>query len=428
MALCQGGGWAPQLLLLAGATLAGSQRGFCPRTEIFCDTYPPTSADDPGSGACIRLATSECGSGASIEFVDQSGGAIAAPIVVEAGRTSVEACRLIAEVNTTGLHLAEIPLEELTAALGDGGGDDVGGDLGGLAAIAAIAQTAEDVVQLLGAIPNSELCLYMSDTHLTNDWQHGCLVISLGIRGSEPLFTADAGCIEAGLGCRTATSCEECTALATTLRGTGNYSGSGSCGWCAATGTCAAAGAVAPVCSSCASSSLGEGGWATAAATCPAAQRLAGRSAESEAAESALASGTGLWLGLACGLLLGFLVGGCCAGPETTLGQALRLAGHRLCPDCVPDPYRQQRNRSGGESAGGRVGAETFTGLVEPARTTTLNSVPASAGYLVPAPQAAASSAVPVEGRVVGSPDAKAAWDQGGGAAPAAGGAEGRSA
>ena len=42
MALCQGGGWAPQLLLLVGATLAGSQRGFCPRTEIFCDAYPPT--------------------------------------------------------------------------------------------------------------------------------------------------------------------------------------------------------------------------------------------------------------------------------------------------------------------------------------------------------------------------------------------------
>ena len=163
MALCQGGGWAPQLLLLAGATLAGSQGGFCPRTEVFCDTYPPTSADDPGSGACIRLATSECGSGASIEFVDQSGGAIAAPIVVEAGRTSVEACRLIAEVNTTGLHLAEIPLEQLTAALGDGGGDDAGGedalDLdGALGAIASIAQTADDVVQLLGAIPNMELC------------------------------------------------------------------------------------------------------------------------------------------------------------------------------------------------------------------------------------------------------------------------------
>ena len=54
-----------------------------------------------------------------------------------------------------------------------------------LGAIASIAQTADDVVQLLGAIPNMELGLYMSDAHLTNDWQHGCLVISLGIRGSE---------------------------------------------------------------------------------------------------------------------------------------------------------------------------------------------------------------------------------------------------
>jgi hypothetical protein len=363
---------------------AAAQQGMCPQRYVTCDEPRSDVAGEGGlgSGVCVSVATDECGS-TQIDFTDSLGGAVVTPVVMAAGQRVAVECRTVADMDTSGLQLSDVRLDdpEIAAAMGESDGMD------SITPFLGTIETAQQLLTLFGTL-GGEICVTLHDAHITTEVTQACVTAELKLSGTALGDPIDVGCWYEGLACFNATSCTECTSMADDLRASGRYDGAASCGWCAATSTCLLGGTAGPRCGdSGTAGGCDEWSWTSSPALCLAegaeespsgeaahaaciAQSMltspvgwhgsrrpaleAGSAAEA-AAPGACDSTAAVLAALIGGCLLGFLGGSCCGA---RVGEVMRVIGHRIFPDCVQDPYKQSSRRYAKESGGGGGGGE----------------------------------------------------------------------
>lgn len=408
-----------------------AQQGMCQQRYATCDEPRSGTRGEGGfgTGACVAVVTDECGS-TQIDVMDASGAAVFAPMSLAPGQTVTTQCRKVAEMDTSGLRLSEVRLDDPEIA-GAIGGSDMPSWLSSI-------QTMEQVLSIFGAL-GGEVCITLEDAHITTEVTQACVIAELRAGDATLMEPIDVGCWYEGLACYNATSCSDCTSMADNLRASGRYDGAAGCGWCAASSQCLLGGSGGPRCQS--DGGCDDRSWFLEPALCPA---TAGAStspsdAQSHAAciaQSMLTSSSGssaidrqssadpaggattcaggdsgstaaVIAALVGGAVLGFLGGSCCGAG---VGELMRVVGHRVFPDCIPDPYRRDasaRYRKGGGSGSGAARASSARFVAETAAPARSDAI--ATPSLVP-PRAGSGSAV-------GNPTAQAA-ERSGDAAP----------
>ena len=370
-------------LLASVAGMGVAQQGMCQQRYATCDE-PRSGAPGEGgfgTGGCVAVVTDECGS-TQIDVTDASGAMVFAPMSLSPGQTITTQCRKVAEMETSGLRLSEVRLDDPEIA-GAIGGSDMPSWLSSI-------QTMEQVLSIFGAL-GGEVCITLEDAHITTEVTQACVIAELKVGDVALMEPIDVGCWYEGLACYNATSCSSCTRMADSLRASGRYDGAASCGWCAATSQCLLGGSGGPRCQS--DGECDDRSWTLEPALCPA---TAGGSTSPSAAQShaacivqsMLTSSSGssaigrqssadlvgdattcvgvdsgntavVIAALIGGAVLGFLAGSCWGAG---VGELMRVVGHRVFPDCIPDPYRRNASarynkESTSAGAGGSVAA-----------------------------------------------------------------------
>jgi|EP01043_Picozoa_sp_COSAG02_P005188 hypothetical protein len=375
------------VLLSVLAVVRAQQAGMCQQRYTTCDEPRSETPGEPGgfgTGGCVTVVTDECGS-TQIDVTDGSGSAVFEPLSLPPGQTITTQCRKVAEMDTSGLRLSTVRLDdpEIAAAIGSSG---AGG--GGAMALLSSIQTMEQVVSIFASL-GGEICITLEDAHITTEVTQACVVAELKAGDAALMEPIEVGCWYEGLACFNATSCSDCTSMADTARASGRYDGAGSCGWCAATGQCLLGGTGGPRCQH--DGGCDERFWTLEPALCPAtpggsanpsgadnhaaciasSMLTSGSSALNRQSSTDLESGdTAVVVGgagggtaaviaaLIGGGFLGFLGGSCCGAG---VGEIMQVVGHRVFPDCVQDPYRR-RSKTGyskEETLVGRAGSSS---------------------------------------------------------------------
>lgn len=345
------------LLVLTSLRLSAAPSGMCPITIVECDRPRSAVAGQGGlgSGACVGFTTDECGS-TKIDLLDENGRAVFLPLMLSQGQTVVTACRAVADMDTSGLRLDEVRLDDpvVAAAMGGAGGGGGGGGAEPLGDLGALAGNLQDALNILGTL-GGEVCVTLTDAHISSEVTQACVTATLKVGGNviDSVPPISVGCWDDGLACHNATSCDECTTMAETMRAAGSYGGAASCGWCGTTNECVLGGTRGPRCDSCDAWT-----WTTATALCPSATPggAQGEAAEHDSCVAQSMTSTPLrpskpssstssdtdceeqdaHAGLpAVGFfaigLLGFLGGSCCGAP---VGEVMRVSTPGF-PRCI---------------------------------------------------------------------------------------------
>ena len=354
-----------QLLAILAALQAAppSSAQFYRTSQLTCDDS--VASGGLGSGACINIATDDCGVTTAMSFVDQYGTDVVNPVQWNGGDSpsNLQVCRKVADMNLTGLPLGTINLADLGVSVTD------------IPLIGGGLTTAADAMDALATI-QAELCINVNNGVVTTEVLQACISIDVRILGgTTPVYSEYIGCWGGGLACHNATSCAACTGLADAAPG---WAGAavvapvalnGStfvatlaprCGWCAASNKCTLGGAAGPTCTACGSSGA-PAGWASTTSQCAAAvsfssgdgawmtsaQVSAAKESEDDNDKEGIDGAVLVGLGT---LILGFVLG---SFHGQRLAQVLRVLGQRLCPACCAD------SAGGGARRHGQLQEET---------------------------------------------------------------------
>lgn len=408
------------LLSAAGTTAVQAQQaGMCQQRYATCDEPRSETPGEGGfgTGGCITVVTDECGS-TQIDFTDGSGSAVFEPLSLSPGQTTTTQCRRVADMDTSGLQLSQVRLDDpdIAEAIGSSGAGD-----GGAMALLSSIQNMEQVVSIFASL-GGEICVTLQDAHITTEVTQACVVAELKAGDTRLTDPINVGCWYEGLACFNATSCIDCTSMADNLRASGRYDGAANCGWCAATGQCLLGGSGGPRCQS--DGGCNERFWTWQPALCPAtpgdggsndadnhaaciarsmltgsgASSAIGRtpSTDRESGETSCVGEDGggtaaVVAALIGGGILGFLGGSCCGAG---VGEVMKVVGHRVFPDCIQDPYRQGSKYSKETRAGSGSGYSSAPGAaVSVVKPTSAAGNDASSRSLVPSGSGVVSDA-----------------------------------
>ena len=409
------------LLSVAGtAVVQAQQAGMCQQRYATCDEPQSETPGEGGfgTGGCVTVVTDECGS-TQIDFTDGSGSAVFEPLSLPPGQTTTTQCRKVAEMDTSGLQLSQVRLDDpdIAEAIGSSG---AGG--GGSMALLSSIQNMEQVVSIFASL-GGEICVTLEDAHITTEVTQACVVAELKAGDTTLMDPFDVGCWYEGLACVNATTCSDCTSMADNLRASGQYDGAANCGWCAATGQCLLGGIGGPRCQS--NGGCDEQFWTWEPALCPAtpedgrslndadnhaaciarsmltgsgASSAIGRTASTDRESSETScmgrdggSTAAVVAALIGGGILGFLGGSCCGAG---VGEVLKVVSHRVFPDCVQDPYRRDTKYSQEARAGTGIGYSSGPGsAVSVVKTTSAAGNDVSSRSLVPSGSSVVSDA-----------------------------------